>query len=210
VPVSTTVTKELLADLLDEKLPRHTVREIQSAIKDRDRFDTWLELLQERVPYDDPIVLPYGEGMNIVRRLSDSELVIRTDAGADLCAWNENWKMHTVMFVRDTDETYEELYPKLGRPDPRWQELREYYCPVSWPPARDRGRPARLPRRARVPPRHRPVLPGLVAARHAVTAGPALQPLPSRNRCRHISAPGGAAGGRAARASTSSSGRRGA
>ncbi len=131
VPVTTTVTKETLADLLDEKLSRRAVKDIQSGIKDPDRFEKWLQLLQARVDYDDPIVLPYGEGMNIVRRRSDGELVIRTDAGADLCRWDQNWKMHVPMFVRDSDELYEEVYPKLGHPEGEWQELREYYCPLS-------------------------------------------------------------------------------
>jgi acetone carboxylase gamma subunit len=126
-----TARVETLADLLDEKLSRRAVKDIQSGIKDPDRFDKWIELLQERVDYDDPIVLPYGEGMNIVRRAADGELVIRTDAGADLCRWDENWKMHVPMFVRDRDELYREVYPELGHPDGDWQELREYYCPLS-------------------------------------------------------------------------------
>ncbi|HEX8752884.1 MAG TPA: hydantoinase B/oxoprolinase family protein [Solirubrobacterales bacterium] len=131
VPVTTQVTKETLADLLDEKLSRRAVKDIQSGIKDPDRFDKWLELLQERVDYEEAIVLPYGEGMNIVRRSSDGELVIKTDAGAELCRWDENWKLHVPMFVRDTDELYREVYPKLGHPEGDWQELREFYCPVS-------------------------------------------------------------------------------
>nr|MBA2637883.1 hydantoinase B/oxoprolinase family protein [Solirubrobacterales bacterium] len=131
VPVTTKLTKDQLGEMLDEKLSRRSVHDIQSDIKDPDRFDKWVELLQERVDYDDPIVLPFGESLNIVRRRSDSELVIRTDSGADLCRWDENWKMHTVMFVRDTDELYQEIYPKLGHPDGEWQELREYYDPSS-------------------------------------------------------------------------------
>jgi len=131
VPVTTEMTAETLADLLDEKLSRRAVKDIQSGIKDPDRFDKWVALLQERVGYDDPIVLPYGEGMNIVRRRSDGELVIRTDAGADLCRWDQNWKLHVPMFVRDSDDLYREIYPKLGHPEGDWQELREYYCPLS-------------------------------------------------------------------------------
>jgi acetone carboxylase, alpha subunit len=131
VPVTTLVTEETLADLLDEKLSRRAVKDIQSGIKDPDRFDKWVALLQARVDYDDPIVLPYGEGMNIVRRASDGELMIRTDAGADLCRWDQNWKLHVPMFVRDTDELFREIYPTLGHPEGDWQELREYYCPVS-------------------------------------------------------------------------------
>ena len=143
------------------------MHDIQSDIKDPDRFDKWVELLQERVDYDDPIVLPFGESLNIVRRRSDGELVIRTDGGADLCRWDENWKMHTVMFVRDTDELYREIYPKYGHPDGEWQELREYYDPESGPAAGDRGRAVRATRRARVPARPRGLLQGLARARAA-------------------------------------------
>jgi acetone carboxylase gamma subunit len=39
--------------------------------------------------------------------------------------------MHVPMFVRDTDELYQEIYPKLSHPEGEWMELREYYCPVS-------------------------------------------------------------------------------
>jgi acetone carboxylase gamma subunit len=107
------------------------VHDIQSGHKDPDRFDKWVALLQERVSYDDPIVLPFGEGLNIVRRLSDGELVIRTDAGHDFCRWDQNWKMHAPMFVRDTDTLYREIYPELAHPEGDWMELREYYCPLS-------------------------------------------------------------------------------
>ncbi|HEX4107886.1 MAG TPA: hydantoinase B/oxoprolinase family protein [Solirubrobacteraceae bacterium] len=131
VPVASQMTKELLADLLDEKLSRRAVHDIQSGHKDPDRFDKWVALLQERVSYDDRIVLPFGEGLNIVRRASDGELVIRSDAGHDFCRWDENWKMHAVMFVRDTDELYRELYPAFSHPEGDWMELREYYCPIS-------------------------------------------------------------------------------
>jgi N-methylhydantoinase B/oxoprolinase/acetone carboxylase alpha subunit/acetone carboxylase gamma subunit len=131
VPVATKMTKELLADLLDEQLTRRAVHDIQSSHKDPDRFDKWVALLQERVAYDDPIVLPYGEGLNIVRRRSDGEMVIRTDAGHDFCRWDENWRMHAPMFVRDSDELYEEIYPRLAYPNGEWMELREFYCPIS-------------------------------------------------------------------------------
>jgi N-methylhydantoinase B/oxoprolinase/acetone carboxylase alpha subunit/acetone carboxylase gamma subunit len=131
VPVASEMTKELLADLLDEKLSRRAVHNIQSGLKDPDRFDLWVELLQERVPYADRIVLPFGEGLNIVRRRSDGELVIRTDAGHDFCRWDQNWRMHAPMFVRDNDELYREIYPKLSHPEGDWMELREFYCPIS-------------------------------------------------------------------------------
>jgi acetone carboxylase, gamma subunit len=130
-PIASDMTKELLGDLLDEKLTRRAVKDIQSGMKDPDRFDLWVQVLQDRVSYDDQIVLPFGEGLNIVRRKSDGELVIRTDAGHDFCRWDENWKMHAPVLIRDTDELYEEIYPKLAYPEGDWMELREYYCPIS-------------------------------------------------------------------------------
>ena len=41
--------KDTLRDLIDEKLPRGQVRAIQSGFKDADRFDKYVEILQERV-----------------------------------------------------------------------------------------------------------------------------------------------------------------
>jgi N-methylhydantoinase B len=131
VPVDSRMTPDLLADLLDEKLSRRGVKDIQSGLKDPGRFDLWVALLQTRVGYDDPIVLPYGEGLNIVRRQSDGELVVRTDAGHDFCRWDQNWRMHAPMFVRDNDALYGEIYPKLSYPEGDWMELREFYCPIS-------------------------------------------------------------------------------
>jgi N-methylhydantoinase B/acetone carboxylase alpha subunit len=125
------VNEETLADMLDEKLSRRTVRDIQSGYKDALRFDTWLAVLQGRAAYDDPIVLPLGEGLNIVKRSSDGEYMIRTDASVDLCRWNENWKMHAVMRVRADEASLREIYPQLGHCDPDWMELREFYCPIS-------------------------------------------------------------------------------
>ncbi len=126
-----TLEPQTLAALLDERLSRAEVKEIQSAYKDPDRFEKWIEVLQERVPYDDRIVLPVGEGLNVVRRSDDGELVIRSDAGHDFCRFDQNWKMHAPILVRDSDELLEEIYPRMAHCDPEWMELREFYCPLS-------------------------------------------------------------------------------
>lgn len=121
--------RDTLADLLDERLTRRAVKDIQSGYKDPDRFDKWLSVLQDRVPYDDPVVLPCGEGLNVVRRSSDEALVIRCDCGHDLCAHDANWKMDAIVFVRADEESLREVYPAMGHCDPAWMELREFYCP---------------------------------------------------------------------------------
>jgi acetone carboxylase gamma subunit len=129
--VGATLERETLEALLDEKLSRREVKAIQSGYKDPDRFDKWLSILQERAAWDDPIVLPLGEALYVVRRLSDGELVIRSEAGHDFCRFDENWKMHAAVFVRDSDELLGEVYPRMAHCDPEWMELREFYCPKS-------------------------------------------------------------------------------
>ncbi len=119
--------RETLVDLVDERLPRGQVRAIQSGYKDADRFDKYVALLQERVAWDDPIVLPCGEGLSVVR--VGGELVIRCDCGHDFCRFDRNWKMEALVYVRDTDEKLREVYPKMAHADPEWTELREFYCP---------------------------------------------------------------------------------
>ena len=120
--------RETLAAMLDEKLSRKEVKDIQSGYKDPDRFDKWIAILQERVPYEDPIVLPMGEGLNAVG--SSEGLVVRCDCGHDFCPPNRNWKMEAAIFVRDDDETIAEIFPKMAGGDPEWVEVREFYCPA--------------------------------------------------------------------------------
>jgi acetone carboxylase, alpha subunit len=122
-----TLDRETLEALLDEKLTRREVKDIQSGYKDPDRFEKWLGVLQERASYDDPIVLPMGEGLNAVRT-ADS-LVTRCDCGHDFCPPNRNWRMEALVFVRDDPETMAEIYPGFAGPDTDWSELREFYCP---------------------------------------------------------------------------------
>jgi acetone carboxylase gamma subunit len=124
-----TLDRETLGAMLEEKLTRREVKDIQSGYKDADRFDKWLAVLQERVPYDDPIVLPMGEGLNAVRRASDGEFAVRCDCGHDFCPPDRNWKMEALIFVRDDPETMGEIYPGFAGPDTEWSELRELYCP---------------------------------------------------------------------------------
>jgi acetone carboxylase, gamma subunit len=125
------VERETLAAMLDEKLDRRAIKAIQSSFKDRDRFDKWIAVLQDRVSWDDPIVLPLGEALHVVRRRSDAKLVIRSEAGHDFCEAHENWKLHAPIFVRDTEELMREIYPRMAHADPAWMELREFYCPAS-------------------------------------------------------------------------------
>jgi N-methylhydantoinase B len=122
------VDAETLEALYDERLGRREVKDIQSSFKDADRFEKWVALLQSRVPYPEPIVLPLGEGLNVVRG-SEGDLSVRCDCGHDFCPPSRNWKMEATVYVRDTVEAMREVYPQMAHADPEWCQLREFYCP---------------------------------------------------------------------------------
>jgi acetone carboxylase gamma subunit len=120
--------KDTLRDLIDEKLPRAQVRAIQSGYKDADRFDKYIALLQERASWDDPIVLPFGEHLQIVSKGSGS-YIIKCDCGHEFCDYRDNWKLEALISVRETVEELREIYPDKMHGDPGWNVLREYFCP---------------------------------------------------------------------------------
>jgi acetone carboxylase, gamma subunit len=120
--------KDTLRDLVDEKLPRSQVRAIQSGYKDADRFDKYVEILQERVPWDDRIVLPFGEHLFIVAK-GDATYRIKCDCGNEFGDYRENWKLEALINVRETPEALLEIYPDKMHGDPAWNVLREYFCP---------------------------------------------------------------------------------
>jgi acetone carboxylase, gamma subunit len=131
---------DTLRDLVDEKLPRSQVRTIQSSYKDADRFDKYIAILQERVSWDEQIVLPFGEHLYIVKkarpsaeatedRRSEGAYVVKCDCGHEFCDYRENWKLEALIHVRETDEELREIYPEKMHGDAAWNALREYFCP---------------------------------------------------------------------------------
>ena len=120
--------QQTLADLVDERLPRGQVRAIQSGFKDADRFDKYIALLQDRVEWDDPIVLPFGEHLYVVAKPGGS-YVIKCDCGNEFCEHTDNWKLEALINVRESDESLREIYPSKMHGDPAWNHLREYFCP---------------------------------------------------------------------------------
>jgi acetone carboxylase gamma subunit len=120
-------SKEDLRDLFEGKLPWEKVKEIMSKPKDDDRFDKYVEILQERVPWEERILLPLGEHLYVVQK--GGERIVKCDCGHEFGDWRHNWKLSALIFVRDNTAKLEEVYPGLHCPDPDLCELREYYCP---------------------------------------------------------------------------------
>ena len=119
---------ETLRDLVEERLPRSQVRAIQSSYKDPARFDQYVEMLQERVAWNERIVLPFGEHLFIVSK-GDGSYVVKCDCGSEFCDYRENWKLEALIHVRDSEPALREIYPEKMAGDPQWNHLREYFCP---------------------------------------------------------------------------------
>lgn len=122
-------SKEVIADLVDGKLPWSMLKEMMSKYKDADRFDKYVAVLQERQRWKEQILLPLGPHLFIVRK-SDGSIVTKSSSGFEFGDYRQNWKLRTRIFVRASDESYREIYPELMHADPRWMELREYYDPL--------------------------------------------------------------------------------
>ncbi|GIM47474.1 acetone carboxylase subunit gamma [Collibacillus ludicampi] len=120
--------KKTIEELIDGTIDFFKLKEMLSSFKDPERFDTYLSILQERVPWDDQILLPAGLHLYIVQK-KNGDRIVKCDCGHEFCDYRDNWKLHALIYVRDTEEKMEELYPKLLAPDPEWQVIREYYCP---------------------------------------------------------------------------------
>jgi len=119
--------KQDLEDLYDGKLRWPKVKEIMSWPKDDDRFDKYVEILQERVPWSERILLPINEHLYVVEK--GGERIVKCDCGQEYGDYRINWKMNALIFVRDNRAKLEEIYPGAKCPDPNLCEVREYYCP---------------------------------------------------------------------------------
>ena len=119
--------KKTIERLIDGDLTWNELKPIISGRKDPDRFEKVLEILQEKVPWKEKIILPLHEHLYIVSK--NEQRIVKCDCGYEFGDYQENWKTKCRVRVRDTSEAIEELYPKYMGSDPEWEELREYYCP---------------------------------------------------------------------------------
>lgn len=116
-----------IAQLADGELPWPRVQEIMKAPKDPDRFDKWVEILQGRVPWSERILLPLTPHLFIVQK--GRERIVKCRCGHEFGDYRVNWKLHSSIHVRDSEEALREVYRGREQPDPAWVQIREYYCP---------------------------------------------------------------------------------
>jgi len=119
--------KEVIRDLVEGKLPWSQVKSIISGYKDDDRFEKYIQVLQEKVPWPEKILLPLTDELYIVQK--GEQRITKCSCGFEFGDYRVNWKLNALIHVRDTEEELKELYPYPGAPDPEYCEMREYYCP---------------------------------------------------------------------------------
>jgi acetone carboxylase, gamma subunit len=116
-----------LERLVDGQLPWHRVQEIMKDAKDSDRFEKWLQILQKRVSFNEPILLPLTPSLFIVQK--GAQRVVKCRCGHDFGDYRVNWKLSASIYVRESEDAFEEIYHGREKPDPAWTQIREYYCP---------------------------------------------------------------------------------
>ena len=123
-------TKENLKLLVEGKLAWEEVKKlIRLSPKDKDRFWKYLEVLQERVPWKDKILLRISDHLYIVAKEGGGR-VVKCDCGQEFGDYRANWKLSSRVFVRRTREEMSEVVTiEEAIPNVDLVEMREFYCP---------------------------------------------------------------------------------
>ena len=116
-----------IEQLVDGELPWSRVQEIMKAPKDADRFEKWVQILQQRVPWSEKIILPLTPNLFIVKK--GRGRIVKCRCGHEFGDYRVNWKISALIHVRDSEEKLRAVYRGREQPDPAWLQLREYYCP---------------------------------------------------------------------------------
>jgi acetone carboxylase gamma subunit len=113
--------------LIEGVLPWPATQDMLTSPKDTDRFDKYLEIVQRRVEFDEKILLPLTPMLFIVAEAG--ERVVKCHCGHSFGDYRVNWKLSSLIHVRDDEASMGEIYKGREMPDTRWVQLREYVCP---------------------------------------------------------------------------------
>lgn len=124
------VSRELIRQLVDGTIDEDNAeRLLKLPRKDKERFFNYLAVLQERVPWDDRILLRLCDRLYIVAK-ERGERVVQCECGHVFGDYRENWKLKCKIRSRKTLAEMGEVYdPAPAVPEPGWQEVREFFCP---------------------------------------------------------------------------------
>jgi acetone carboxylase gamma subunit len=116
-----------IEQLIEGKLQWERVQEIMKAPKDAARFEQWVQILQARVQWQEKVLLPLTPHLFVVEKGDDR--IVKCSCGQEFGDYRVNWKLESLIYVRDSEESLGEVYRGWEMPDPAWMQLREYYCP---------------------------------------------------------------------------------
>ena len=123
-------SQEVTRALVDRDLAWPDLIKLMREPKSPDRFDEMIKAVQASLPWKEKIILPLGENLFIVAK--KGKAIIKTTGGAELCAWNENWKMKCRVRIRKTKADLNKIFPPEHMTiDTDLVELREWICPKS-------------------------------------------------------------------------------
>jgi acetone carboxylase gamma subunit len=123
------IDKQTIHDMLDGKVADDRLRdEILPDPKDPERFEKTIEVHQERVEFDERILVPLNDHLYVVAK--DGDRVVKGGCGHEFCGVDENWKLACQVRVRESQDETAELFPEWSTPKPDWTfQVREYFCP---------------------------------------------------------------------------------
>jgi acetone carboxylase gamma subunit len=124
------LSKDNFQRLIDGKLPWEGVKQIiRDSEEDPNRFEKYIEILQEKVSWDDKILLRISDHLYIVSK-DDGERVVKCDCGHELGDYRINWKLSCRIYARRTEEEIAEVVTiPESRHNTELVEMREFYCP---------------------------------------------------------------------------------
>ena len=103
--------------LIDGELPWPRVQEIMKGAKDADRFEKSVKILQGRVSWSEPILLPLTPSLFIVQK-ENNKRVVKCKCGQEFGDYRVNWKLSASIYVRESEEDFKEIYRGSEQPDP--------------------------------------------------------------------------------------------
>lgn len=120
-------SEDVLRDLSNGNLDLQVLLEMQRGAKEDDRFEAMLAIEQAKVSWPDEILVPIGEHLYVVQ--NDAGRIVKCSCGHEFGDYQQTWKNEALIYVRDSEESLDEIYAGPRKCDVTWMGLREYYCP---------------------------------------------------------------------------------
>ena len=125
------ISPELIGQLIDGTIDNDNAqRLLRLERKDKGRFFQYIEALQQRVAWQEKILLRLGDKLYIVAS-APGKRVVKCACGHEFGDYRQNWKLGCKVRVkRSLDDMLTVYDPAPACPEPDIQEIREFFCPA--------------------------------------------------------------------------------